>query len=176
MVAPGTILCIHRDPSQLSLLEEGGYGLLTATSGSDGLRLLRSQPVSAVVLEYYLGLLNGAVVADEIRQARPQLPIVMVADHLELPEGTLKSVDALVSKSDGPDFLLATIHAVLQARQSTQHNGQANSRSGQGSSVLATRVRKRPRRLETPAPTDDEEDRPFSAELWENILNGVVQF
>jgi hypothetical protein len=27
-----------------------------------------------------------------------------------LPDGALKSVDALVAKSDGPHFLLATIH------------------------------------------------------------------
>ena len=176
MAAPGTILCIHRDPSQLSLLEERGYGLLTATNGCDGLRLLRSQPVSAVVLEYYLGLLNGAVVADEIRRARPQLPIVMVADHLELPEGALKSVDALVNKSDGPHFLLATIHAVLEMRQSPQHNGDANIRAGEGSRLRGTRVRDRARRLGSLATEEDDANRPFSAELWKSILNGVVQF
>jgi DNA-binding response OmpR family regulator len=176
MVAPGTILCIHRDPSQLSLLEEGGYGLLTATNGSDGLRLLRSQSVRAVVLEYYLGLLNGAVVADEIKRARPRLPIVMVADHLELPEEALKSVDALVSKSDGPDFLLATIHAVLQTRQSSQSNGEANIGAGDKSRLRRTRVRERTRGVESSAPTEADENRPFSAELWKSILNGVVQF
>jgi response regulator RpfG family c-di-GMP phosphodiesterase len=50
-----TLLCIHRDPVQLNLLTEEGYGLITATNGSDGLRLLVSQLVDAVVLEYHLG-------------------------------------------------------------------------------------------------------------------------
>jgi CheY-like chemotaxis protein len=87
----------------IGLLKEKGYGLITATNGSDGLQLLMLQSLDAVVIEYYLGLLNGAVVADEIKKVRPRLPIVMVADHLELPEGGLKSVDALlVAKSDGP--------------------------------------------------------------------------
>ena len=80
MALNSTVLCIHRDPEQLTLLKEKGYGLVTATNGSDGLRLLMTQTVHAVVLEYYLGRLNGAVVAEEIRHMRPHLPIVMVAD------------------------------------------------------------------------------------------------
>jgi len=62
--------------------------LTNATSGSEDLRLLRSRPVDAVVLEYYLGLLDGAVVADEIRRVRPEVPVVMVADPVELPHNT----------------------------------------------------------------------------------------
>jgi hypothetical protein len=64
-----------------------------------------TQPVDAVVLEYYLGLLNGAIVADEIKQVRPHLPVVMVADPTELPDEALKSVDTLVDKSARPHFL-----------------------------------------------------------------------
>ena len=101
-MAAATVLCIHRDPKQLRLLKEKGYGLVTATSGSDGLRLLKSHPVDAVVLEYYLELSDGAVVANAIKRVRPQLPIVMVADPQGLPRGALKSVDTLVDKSDGP--------------------------------------------------------------------------
>jgi CheY-like chemotaxis protein len=118
-----TLLCIHRDPAQLSLLKENGYGVITATNGSDGLRLLMSRPVDAIVLEYYLGLLDGGVVAHEIKQVRPQLPVVMLAERLDFPDGALKSVDALVAKSDGPHFLLATIHSVLQTKQAPEHDG-----------------------------------------------------
>jgi hypothetical protein len=63
-----------------------------------------TQTVDAVVLEYYLGLLDGAIVADEIKQSRPHLPFVMVADPQGLPHGALKSVDTLVDRSDGPPF------------------------------------------------------------------------
>ena len=116
MATNSTLLCIHRDPAQLTLLQENGYELIIASNGRDGLRLLRTRPVDAIVLEYHLGLLNGAVVATEIRKVKPQLPIVMLADHLELPEGALKSVDALVTKSDGAHFLWATIHFVLNVK------------------------------------------------------------
>jgi DNA-binding response OmpR family regulator len=123
MATNSRLLCIHRDPTQLDLLRENGYELVTATNGSDGLRLLMSRPVDAIVLEYHLGLLDGAVVAAEIKKAKPQLPIVMVADDLELPEGALKSVDALVTKSDGPHFLWATVHFVLNVRATQRTEG-----------------------------------------------------
>jgi DNA-binding response OmpR family regulator len=98
MATNGTLLCIHRDPVQLSLLQENGYELAIATNGSDGLRLFRSQTVDTVVLEYHLGLLDGATIADEINQVRPEVPIVMLADHSELPAHAFKFVDAFVDK------------------------------------------------------------------------------
>jgi DNA-binding response OmpR family regulator len=82
-----------------------------------------SRKVDAVVIEYHLGLLDGAVVASEIKQLRPQVPIVMVCDNLELPEKALKSVDAIVVRSDGHHFLVATIHFVLSVEWEKQHHG-----------------------------------------------------
>jgi len=117
MADKGTLLCIHRDPSQLSLLQENGYELVTANNGSEGLRLLMTRAVDAIVIEYHLGLLDGAVVATEIKKANPQLPIVMLAEHLELPDGALKSVDAIVTKDDGVHFLWATVHFVLNVKR-----------------------------------------------------------
>jgi DNA-binding response OmpR family regulator len=105
------------------LLQENGYELVTATNGRDALRLFMSRPVDAIVLEYHLGLLDGSVIAAEIKQVRPNVPIVMLADHLELPDGALKSVDALVAKSDGPHFLLATVHFVLNVKPAQSHDG-----------------------------------------------------
>lgn len=123
MATNSTLLCIHRDPAQLDLLRENGYELLTASNGSDGLRLLKSRPVDAIVLEYHLNPQDGANVAAEIKKANPELPIVMIADDLELPEGTLKSVDALVTKSDGPHFLWATVHFVLNVKPTQRREG-----------------------------------------------------
>ena len=119
MAAPSTVLCIHRDPEQLTLLREKGYGLVTAMNGSEGLRLLMSRPVDAVVLEYYPGLLDGVMVADEIRRARPEVPIIMVADPVALPHEALTSVDTLVDKSAGPHFLWAAVHFLLTSKADT---------------------------------------------------------
>ena len=134
-----TLLCIHRDPTQLSLLQENGYELITATTGGEGLRLLRTRTVDAIVLEYHLGLMDGAVVATEIKKAKPQLPIVMLADHLELPDGALKSVDALVTKADGAHFLWATVHFILNAKRNPREQA-----------TLVAQVPMRHRRPRTP--------------------------
>jgi DNA-binding response OmpR family regulator len=100
------------------LLQENGYDLVTATNGHDGLQLFMLRPVDAIVIEYHLGLLDGVVVAAEIKQVNPQVPIVMLAEHADLPDDAFESVDALVTKSDGAHFLLATLHFVLNVKPS----------------------------------------------------------
>ncbi len=176
-MATGTLLCIHRDPSQLNLLAENGYELATATTGFDGLQLFRSQPVDAVVLEYHLGLLDGAAIADEIKRIRPEVPIVMVVDHVELPGDALKSVDALVVKSDGPHFLLATVLFVLNVRPTLRQANNlgppipADLRSGGGSGEVSDRGQSKTGRL-----TVDGHDAPFSREVWRRIRAGNIQF
>ena len=130
MATNGTLLCIHRDPAQLSLLQENGYELLTATNGHDGLRLFMSRPVDAVVLDYELGLLDGAVVAAEIKKVNPQVPIVMLADDVELPDGAFKAVDALLIPSDGPNLLWATVHYMLKVEPApTRHGGRLRAQT-----------------------------------------------
>ncbi len=168
MTANNTVLCIHQDPGKMALLREKGYGLVTAANGSEGLRLLMSHPVDAVVLEYYLGLLDGAVVADEIRRVRPHLPIVMVADPLELPAEALKSVNTLVDKSDGAHILWAAVHFLLTTPVVKERAprglrpGSAIARNSRRSKVLKR--------------TRDRLDVPFSQEIWASIKDGTVQF
>ena len=116
MAGHRTLLCVHRDPAQLNLLRESGYKLLTAADRQEGLRVFNSQSVDAIVLEHYEGIPDGAGIAAEIKQTRPNVPIVMLTDHLELADIDLKSVDALVLKADGPHFLLATVHFVLNVK------------------------------------------------------------
>jgi DNA-binding response OmpR family regulator len=153
MAANNTLLCIHRDPAQLSLLQENGYELLTATTGHEGLRLFASQPVDAIVLEYHLGLLDGTFVASEIKRLQPTIPIVMLADDLELPDGALNSVDALVTKSDGSHFLWATVHFVLN--------------------VKPAQVREAKVKAQTAL---DPQTAPFTAREWKDIRRGTVRF
>jgi DNA-binding response OmpR family regulator len=123
MATNSTVLCIHGDPAQLSLLKENGYELVTATNGREGLRLFKSRHVDAIVLEYRLGLLDGSLIAAEIKQVRPEAPIIMLIDHLELPDGALKSVDALATKSDGAHLLWATVHFILTVKLAQRQEG-----------------------------------------------------
>ncbi len=178
MAANNTILCIHRDPDQLSLLQENGYQLLTATNGSDGLRLFASQPVDAIVLDYHLGLWVGTLFANEITRLRPTIPIVMLAENLELPYGALTSVDALVTKSDGAHFLWATVHFVLNVKPAQGREVRSRTRmlppqsrldrsSGQAHRLLAKAQ---------PDPPPDPKAAPLTAKEWKNIRMGTVRF
>jgi len=174
-----TLLCIHRNPAQLSLLKDNGYDLATATNGSDGLRLFMSRPVDAVVLEHQLSLVNGTAIADEIKQLRPEVPIVMLVDHLELPAAAFKSVDALVVKSDGAHFLWATVHFVLNVKPTQRHKVQRqrwsptpnHPRLSVSSRGRASRGQDNHSQLATA-----ERDMPFSHEVWRNIRDGTIQF
>ena len=169
MATNSTLLCIHRDPAQLSLLQEHGYELLTATNGSDGLRLFMSRPVDAIVLDYQLGLLDGGVVAAEIKKVKPQVPIVMLAEDVELPDDALKSVDALVAKSEGPHFLLASLRSVLDVKPLlTSIHLEAPRTSWDG-------VERRHAKITTQLATE-EKDAPLSPTVWRAIRDGTVQF
>lgn len=177
MANNSTVLCIHRDPAQLSLLRDNGYQLAIATNGSDGLRLFMSQPVHAVVLEYHLGHLDGATLADKIKQVRPEVPIVMLVDHVELPADALKSVDALVVKSDGPHFLLATVHFVLTVRPAQRREARRHSQTPAHPRRMGRHAKQRRSRqaisLQLAA---DVKGAPLSDEMWCVIQNGTVLF
>ena len=171
------LLCIHRNPAQLRLLKENGYELVTARNGHDGLRLFMSRPVDAIVLEYHLSVLDGSVIAARIKQVRPTVPIVMLTDHLELPDGALKSVDALVTKSDGVHFLMATVHFLLCVRPA-----RSRKKSLGGQTTIHLRHPGRPRGGAAALPANaaraamHEMDVPPSPGVWRSIRNGKIQF
>src|SRR4051812_40827439 len=78
-----TVLCIDDDTAGLTLrkmmLESEGYEVLIAGSGEDGLALLQTHHVDAIVLDYQMPTMNGADVARLIRESRPDLPIVLLS-------------------------------------------------------------------------------------------------
>jgi DNA-binding response OmpR family regulator len=177
MATNSTLLCIHRDPAQLSLLQESGYEVLCATNGREGLRLFMSRPVDAIVLDYHLGLLDGLAVATEIKQVQPDLPIVMLTDHLEFPNDALDSVDALVTKSDGPHFLLAAVHFVLNVKPAQRRNEKLKAQSpAQLRRLGRSRNEATREQTNTPQLVVDERALPFSPSVWRSIRNGTVQF
>ncbi len=129
------------------------------------------------VLEYHLGLLDGTVVAAEIKEVRPKLPIIMLADHAELPQGALKSVDVFVSTSDPPHFLWAAVHFVLNVKLDRGHEGKSRTQT-------PARLRRPGRSREgverwqttTAQLAADEQDAPLSPGMWRRIRNGTVHF
>lgn len=176
MATPRTLLCIHREPALLGLTQDSEYELLTATNGSEGLRLFVSRPVDAVVLEYHLGLLDGAVVADAIKRVGPTIPIVMLTDDLELPDGALKSVDAIVTKADGAHFLWATVEFVLNAKPAVPGKELRKAQTRAHLHLAGGSEKGLAGRHKTSDIKDDEKARPFPPRVWRGIRNGSLQF
>ena len=174
MATNPTLLCIHRDPAQLRSLQHNGYELLTASNGRDGLRLFTSQSVDAIVLDYDLGSLDGTLVANEIKRLRPAIPIVVLADDLELPEGALNSVDALVTKADGAHFLWATVHFVLNVKPAQRHEGKLETKM-RAHLRLSKSSAGRAHHWQAKA-SPGVEDAPFTAKEWRSIRTGTVRF
>ncbi|MGD0267644.1 MAG: response regulator [Candidatus Sulfotelmatobacter sp.] len=176
MVTNSTLLCIHKDPAQLSSLREQGYDLVTATNGSEGLRLFMSRTVDAIVVEYHLGLLDGATIATSIKQVRPEVPIIMLADNLELPDGALNSVDAVVTKADGAHFLWATVHFVLNVKPTLPQERKGTTEKATRLSLIAKSGNGLARRHQTLEGVNNERENPFSPRVWRGIRDGTIQF
>lgn len=177
MATNSTLLCIHRDPAELSWLQEHGYELVTATNGHEGLRVFMSQRVDAIVLDYQLGLLDGGVLAAEIKRVKPEMPIVMLAENAEIPMEALQSVDALVPKSDVAHSLLETVHSVMNAKPSQGYSTKLNAETPAYPRPVAKAwdgVERRQAVLLQIANND--KHAPFSRKVWRSIRNGTLQF
>jgi CheY-like chemotaxis protein len=118
--AKATILCIDDHWNGLirrkMLLEQSGYEVLEASGGDEGLKLFRSRPVDAVVLDYQMPGMNGDVVAAKMKSINSQIPIMLLSAYEPLPKNKLASVDSFLSKSQPPNILLTALQEMLSDR------------------------------------------------------------
>ena len=100
------ILCI--DDAEIALrvrkllLSNAGYSVLTAASGEEGLEVFKEHPVDLVIADHFLSDKTGAEIAMEMKEMKPQVPILIVSAASEEPPG-LEFADGFLSKGEGPD-------------------------------------------------------------------------
>jgi len=111
------ILCI--DDAEIALrvrkllLANAGYAVLTASSGEEGFQLFKQNPVDLVIADHFLSDKTGAEIAKEMKECRPQVPILIVSAASDQPAG-LEFADGFISKGEGPDALLDAIAQLLK--------------------------------------------------------------
>jgi len=114
------ILCIDDEAlntfTRKLVLESAGYSVLVAQSGKEGLTILKSEQVDAVIVDYLMPEMDGGQVAEQIRNIRPGIPILMLSGCLEIPASVVAIVDACISKAEPPIALFSHIESVLQPR------------------------------------------------------------
>lgn len=78
-----TVLCVENQAKDLEalrrMLKTAGFEVLSATSGRQGLSLLKKHAVEGVLLEYDLPDATGAAVRAEMKQLKPEIPVLLFA-------------------------------------------------------------------------------------------------
>jgi CheY-like chemotaxis protein len=114
------VLCVDDEAVGLSVrkmfLESRGYRVFTAENGPDALVLFSSEDLDLVILDYLMPGMNGDVVAQRMKDLRPDLPIIMLSAYVDLPSETLSRVDKSVTKGEPPTVLLEAIKDLLGDR------------------------------------------------------------
>jgi CheY-like chemotaxis protein len=95
------------------LLERAGYRVLTALNGAAGLEIFAKEPVEAVVLDYSMPGMHGGEVASRMRQAKPNIPILLLSAYIGLPAEVTSLVDLYMTKGEGAPVLLKKLGSLL---------------------------------------------------------------
>ena len=81
------VLVVEDDPTMAEMvaynLRRQGLEVETTADGLDGLRRARATEVSLLVLDLMLPSMDGLTVAEELRRARPEVPILMLTARAE---------------------------------------------------------------------------------------------
>ena len=119
------ILIIDDDPSVTSVVKRGlayeGFAVETASSGAEGLALLREHPVDLLILDVMMPEMDGFEVLRRVRTDDNRLPILFLTAKdapSDQVQGLESGADDYIVKPFTFDVLLARVHALLRRHQS----------------------------------------------------------
>ena len=101
------------------ILEKAGHDVIEASSGGEGLKILKEYKLDLIILDVMMSDENGWEVCEKIKTNKDKsgIPIIMFTvkggmGDMRHSRGT--GADAHVSKSFGMDVLLKTVESLLE--------------------------------------------------------------
>lgn len=121
VAASETLLVVEDEPVVRSvivdMLRDEGYRVLEAVDGPSGLRVLRETPnIDLLVTDIGLPGMNGRQLADQAREARPDLKILFITGYSEsvvMAKGFLLPGMEMITKPFDLDHFLRRIRAMV---------------------------------------------------------------
>ncbi len=95
-------------------LRRHGYRVLASSNGFETMELCTREPVDAVVLDLDRNRAEVALIARQIKQRRPEVPTIVLAEAPAPVEGLHELADALVPKENPPE-LVKSLQELLTA-------------------------------------------------------------
>jgi two-component system OmpR family response regulator len=117
---PAKILCVDDDPYLLDLLQyalgRDGYAVSVAGDGATALRLARTDPPDAVLLDLQLPDIDGLTLSTQLRRLCPMPILMLTARHTDtdVVKGFAHGADDYICKPFSMQILSYRIQAVLR--------------------------------------------------------------
>lgn len=133
-----SVLIVEDDPDIVTLvalyLKQDGHKVMTASNGSQGLRLARESKPDLIILDLMLPRLDGMEICRVLRDEGSRVPIIMLTALVEeanLLQGLDLGADDYIPKPFSPKELAARVRAVLR-RVSIESKEQAQGKLEHG--------------------------------------------
>lgn len=94
------------------MVEDLGYGAMTAADGPTGLAIVEANPIDAVLVDMTMPRMNGRDVIEQLRARRPNLPIILCSGFDRDGHGPVHA-DAYLPKPFRIDVLERTLAKLL---------------------------------------------------------------
>ena len=113
------ILCVDDDEdglmSRKDVLQSDGHRVWGAHLATEGLQIFQAEKIDLVIVDYYLTDTTGLMVAEEIKQINPEVPIIVLSGFGQLPGEAVGVAHRWILKGSGPKILLDAVNALTSS-------------------------------------------------------------
>jgi DNA-binding NtrC family response regulator len=111
------ILCVDDDrdgmASRKEVLESDGHQVWQALSAGEALRIMQTEEIELVIVDYYLVNTTGVMLAIEMKRLNPALAIVVLSGFGQLPGEAVGVANSWILKGSGPKQLLLAVRKIV---------------------------------------------------------------